>query len=526
MHKDSQGLIPQSSESKPPFRLLTWFVHLVSRVRQRLARRKRRLRERTDLLAAGVTQLGAEVFQRAAEIAQRGRDEFLRFSELGFEPSRQGVRPVPTQYYGHGAFMGAAPALLDDPTWSRILAFLMPDVLENLRVALAQGASSSKLMPMMENNPVAAAFGEFRSARGASATGAESPHHLTGIEWDMFVDADLLEEWERAQGHPARMEQVMERAIDTCLIAHANATDTVQETLGLCQYKDVRKAPKTAMGGVEIDSWLDLFGRALTLAEAAERGEFDARLAEMAAEPRSTSLEPCMLNTFAPPWPVTKVVDVYRSVTGRTRLSIIIDIKSLRSTAEFLCDIVRALNVRGVHVAAVGSFIRDEIAGVGATVQHVAGVEYPGPREIQFFHFAGCLQNACDRGAIEIGQSVMFNGASLLRTEEREGMPPIYAPKLDVVRELNDYRGRWGLHIGFYVQEGDCDAEAVSQLSNLVERHPETFELGFAWGGLRDLAHLEKTDAVRLGYGSQRVLEFVGKARQWQVGNSAKARAS
>ncbi len=450
----------------------------------------------------------------------------MRFSELHFEPSRQGVRPVPTQYYGHGAFMGAAPALLDDPTWSRILAFLMPDVLENLRVALAEGASASKLMPMMENNPVAAAFGEYCSAKSTAADGRESPHHLIGIEWDMFVDAELLEEWERAQGDSAKMERVMERAIDTCLIAHANATDTVQEALGLCQYKDVRKAPKTAMGGVEIDSWLDLFGRALTLAEAAERGAFDARLAEMAGEPRSTSLEPCMLNTFAPPWPVTKVVDVYRKVTGRTRLSIIIDIKSLRSTPEFLCDLVRALNVRGVHVAGVGSFLRDEIAGVGATVQHVAGIEYPGPREIQFFHFAGCMQHACDRGFIEVGQSVMFNGASLLHATEHEGAAPIYTPKLDVVREIEAYRARFGLHIGFYVQEGDCDAEAVSLLSNLVEHHPETFELGFAWGGLRDLAHLEKTTAVRLGYGSQRVLEFVGKARQWQVGGSSAVQAS
>jgi hypothetical protein len=224
-----------------------------------------------------------------------------------------------------------------------------------------------------------------------------------------------------------------------------------------------------------------------------------------------------MLHTFAPPWPVRRVVDIHRDVTGKSCISIIIDIKSLRSTPEFLSDFVRSLNAYGVHVAAVGSFLRDEVDGVGRTEQLLDGVRQPPPREIQFFHYAGDLQAACDEGRITPGQSVMFNGASLLDAIETDAGRPVYSTKLRVVGELDDYRERYALSVGFYVQEGDCDHAAASLLSDLVAARPETFELGFAWGGLRDEAHLPASQSSRLGYGSQRMLGQVGKARQWKL---------
>ena len=57
----------------------------------------------------------------------------------------------------------------------------------------------------------------------------------------------------------------------------------------------------------------------------------------------------------------------------------------------------------------------------------------------------------------------------------------------------------------------------ASLLSDLCEAYPETFELGFAWGGLRDEAHLDASEVSRLGYGGQRVLEYLGQARQWKL---------
>lgn len=467
-------------------------------VRTFFHRRRRRLQAEARIVGAEVLQLGAQLWDKV--------------DDLPFVPTSFKLTPIRTQFYGHGAFMGASPALLADAKWKRILAFLMPDVFEQLRAALEGGADPTKIIPMLENNPVVAAFGV---ARGAAAAGDdESPLHLSGIEWDLFVDRDLFPVWEEARGDAVALDALMERVLDTSLIAHATPGDTIQEAMGFCQYRDVRKTPKTGLGGVEVDSWLDLFARALTLDQAADLG---AAIGAMASDPRSLSDDECMRNTFAPPWPVRRAVEVHKEVTGKACLSVIIEIKSLRSTPEFLCDLVRALNERGIHVVAVAAFLREEIEGVSATSQVVDGVPYPGPREIQFFHYAGDLQAACDAGQVAHGQSVMFNGASLLDAVKSSAGRPVYSSRIRVTSELDEYRRRLGLHIGFYVQEGDCDRAAASLLSDLCEAYPETFELGFAWGGLRDQAHLDASNAVRLGYGGQKVLEILGQARQWRL---------
>ncbi|MBL0194515.1 MAG: hypothetical protein IPQ09_09905 [Myxococcales bacterium] len=467
-------------------------------VRALFRRRRRRLQAEARIVGAEVLQLGAQLWDKV--------------DDLPFVPASFRLTPIRTQFYGHGAFMGASPALLADAKWKRILAFLMPDVFEQIRAALEAGADPTKIIPMLENNPVVAAFGV---ARGAESVGDdESPLHLSGIEWDLFVDRDLFPAWEAARGDAAALDALMERVLDTSLIAHATPADTIQEAMGICQYQDVRKTPKTGLGGVEVDSWLDLFARALTLGKADDLGD---AIGAMANDPRSPSDEECMRNTFAPPWPVRRAVAVHREVTGKPSLSVIIEIKSLRSTPEFLRDLVRALNERGVHVVAVGAFLREEIEGVSSASQVVDGVSYPGPREIQFFHYAGDLQAACDAGRVAHGQSVMFNGASLLDTVKSSSGRPVYSSRIRVTAELDEYRRRFGLHVGFYVQEGDCDHAAASLLSDLCEANPETFELGFAWGGLRDQAHLDASEVARLGYGGQKVLEMLGQARQWRL---------
>ena len=432
---------------------------------------------------------------------------------LIFEPERVAFPPVRTQYYGHGAFMGAAPALVADPTWRRILGFLMPDVFDAVRKQLDEETDTARLMTMMENNPVLAAFG---TVRAASARGAqEDPNHLVGLEWDVFVDTDLVKAQARAQT-PEASAEVMDRVLDTALIAHAGAFDTVQESLGFSQYADVRDTPKTEFGGVEMDAWLDLFGRALALARAED---FDALISAMAREPRSPSKEACMRHTFASPWPVARVVDEYRRVTGRPYLSIIIDIKSRASTPAFLTALVQHLNGFGVHVAAIGSFDIREIDGVADTPQRLGEIELAGPREVLFFHYAGDLQVACKEGRLSQGQSVMFNGGSLLRFTDRVpgGTQHDFFVRPRVLEELEGWRRKFDLQIGIYVQEGDCEAGAATALSDMVEAWPDTFALGFAWGGLRDEVGLPPGVLARAGYGGQMMLALVGEARPWEL---------
>lgn len=489
------------------FKVLDWWGRRWGRAESWLGALLGRLRRKKR-------QLGAEARLIGAEVIHLGVQVWDRIDDLPFVHTSLKLTPIRTQFYGHGAFMGAAPALIADAKWRRILAFLMPDVFTHVRAELDRGAPPTCVIPMLENNPVLAAFGVYRAATGPRGETDESPHHLSGLEWDVFVDLELLADWEVAKTDPVARAKVMERVLDTALIAHASATDTLQEAMGMCQYRDLRKTPKSALGGVEMDSWLDYFGRALSLAQAPD---LDALVAEMAKEPRAASEEECMRETFAQPWPVRRVVEVHAAVTGKPCVSVIVEIKSLRSTPEFLSELVRMLNAQGVHVAAVASFLREEVEGVSATIQNIDGTPYPAPREIQFFHFAGDLQEACDEGRVAGGQSVLFNGASLIETKELEGKEPVYSTKLRVVSELEEYRERLGLHIGLYVQEGDCDHAAAMLLSDLIDARSQTFELGFAWGGLRDEVHVPSSTQVRVGYGSQRLLEYVGKAKQWKL---------
>jgi hypothetical protein len=474
----------------------------LARFRHRARHQRRQIETNARALRAGAIQLGMEVWDRV--------------DDLPFVPAIFKMPPLRNQYYGHGAFMGAAPALLADPAWRRILAFLLPDVYQDISAAIERHAPPSDLIPMFENNPVMCAFGVWRAIRSRRSLDLFEPgqYDLSGLEWDVFLDGELVHKWEISASF-AR-PPILKRLVDTMLIAHASSTDTVQEAIGLCQYKDVRKTRKTAMGGVQAGHWLDFFARALLLSQAPDVG---SAIREMSAEARVESDEECMTWAFARPMGGRQAIAVYKQVTGKDRFSAVLEIKSLRSTVELMHEIIAELNSRGVHVAAVGSFLLGEIRGLSDGEQSVEGRTWPGPREVQFFHYAGDLQHACDVGQILRGQSVLFNGASLLLAHDTDGDFLLeYVVKDEVVAEIDDYRRRFDLHIGVYVQEGDCDNDAAALLSELVMRESTTFELGFAWGGLLDEVGVAREKKLpHLGYGSQKKLERVGKARQWKL---------
>ncbi len=435
-------------------------------------------------------------------------------------PPLVAMPPLTNQFYGHGAFMGAAPGLLQDQAWRRILAFLMPDVFLEVKAACDAEVQPGRLIPMFENNPVMCAYGAWHGARRREGRDGFHPNDLAGVEWDVFIDSALVTTWEAATDEAARRAVVAQMA-DTMVIAHASTADTVQEAAGVCQYEDVRRTSKTGMGGVQADAWLDLFGRALRLAAAPDlRAAIDA----MAREPRveavgGVPVETCKLHTFAHPAPPEEALAPWRALTGRERFSIVLEMKSRRSTSVLVGALVEELNRRGLHVVAVCSFDPAEVAGVSEIVQRVGGAVLPGPREIRFFHWAGDLQGACDRGEVARGQALLFNGASLLDpvkdAEAGEGTPP-YAWRREVIEELEAYRCEHELSIGLYVQEGDCDNAAAEALAELVHRYPATFELGFAWGGLLDEVHVRHDGTDRRGFGSQAMLKWVN-SRPWRT---------
>jgi hypothetical protein len=363
---------------------------------------------------------------------------------------------------------------------------------------------------MFENNPVMCAFGLWRSLTGQAEREAWE-FELVGVEWDLFIDGALAEAHEAAG--PEERRGIAARILASAVIAHASTTDTLQEALGVCQHADVRKTRKTRLGGLEVAAWLDLFARALLLRRSTDPR---AAMVEMAELSRVRIGEQCRLHTFEQPIPAEEAVALFSEITGRPHFSVVLEIKSLRSTPALLADLIDALNHQGIHVAAACSFSLAEVAGLSAHPQTVRGAALPGPREVLFFHFAGDLQRACDAGTVPAGISVLFNGASLLE-EDPERIDGPYRIREAVVEELSVYKDRHGLHIGLYVQEGDCDSAAAERLSALVARSDDPFDLGFAWGGLREEAAIQPDEEPRLGFGSQGRLLLVGQAHLWEV---------
>ncbi len=63
--------------------------------------------------------------------------------------------------YAHGSFYGAASMMLRDPKWTLIMEFLMPSVFNDCVkcAAASRYQLSMRIMAMLENNPVVAAYG-------------------------------------------------------------------------------------------------------------------------------------------------------------------------------------------------------------------------------------------------------------------------------------------------------------------------------------------------------------------------------
>lgn len=496
-----------------------WVVRDPRRRRRTLHRAGRTWRRVEHVAVASSRRVRRKTRRLEAEARQIARELWDAVDDLPFVPSRHKFTRVCNQYYAHGSFMGAAPSLLEDPRWRRILAFLMPDVYLDVQKAVGASCTPNLLIPMFENNPVMAAFGVWRSVEVRRTTGGPDgrgeapiwgPLDLAGMEWDVFLSGDRVEAWEQATGEAQEAE--VRRLVDTMVIAHASTTDTVQEQIGLCQWDDVRRTRKAAMGGVEPSAWLDLYARALLLAESAD---LHAAIRVMVDEPRIESHEQCLDHTFQNPIDPEIAVAIHRRVTGRDQFSVVLEVKSQRCTLPLLVAVTAELNRRRIHVAAIGSFLIEEIRGISQVTQVVGGQTLPGPREIVFLHFAGDLQLACDRGLLRPGTSAMFNGASLL-TGKRTPLGYVYAVDEPVVAELEEYRQRFALTLGLYVQENDCDIAAATLLSELVGRYPETFELGFAWGGVLDEGAIQSGLGDHRGFGSQRLLERLRVASVWK----------
>lgn len=222
------------------------------------------------------------------------------------------------------------------------------------------------------------------------------------------------------------------------------------------------------------------------------------------------------------------------------KLRLVLDMKSRHVPARVWGRLIDNLRSRGVIVEGIGSFDIDELRQIENSTSTPITT-------IFFFHSAGDLQRACHANEIKRNDTVYFNAGSLTWKSQNiceashcwsaskyQGLNQIYADSEsdmnfehssfqpyayprdifgddDEINEckatLADYQKHFDLNIGLYVQEFSIGAEQLDKLARLVNKYPNLYRCGLAWGGLNGVTIKEvKGD----GYWSQR---YVG--RNW-----------
>jgi hypothetical protein len=268
---------------------------------------------------------------------------------------------------------------------------------------------------------------------------------------------------------------------------------------------------------------MDLFGKAMQLATDSDWEKKAKEYEDPKLHPRvDSSKDQAADKTFKNQMPFNEVISLYKGLFAKDKFSVLLDIKSRDASPAVLTALVTELNKRGVFVYGVGSFKHHELAGLGQMTQTVDGHTYSGPKEVKFFHLAGNLQEACLSHQIKPGDTVMFNAGSLISYDIPWFSKPDkadYKIKDDVVDQLREYQQRYKFHLGVYVQENDIDETAATLITDLTNKRPDIFDLGFAWGGLSGQAAKDIQPSYRhatVGIFGQDS-KFIG-AKDWDTG--------
>ncbi|MEZ4399706.1 MAG: hypothetical protein R3B06_06790 [Kofleriaceae bacterium] len=392
------------------------------------------------------------------------------------------------QTYAHGAMMGAAGEFMKDALWNQIFRSLWASEYE--RVAALTDVAA--VMGALENNPILAAYGECKTLehRGQAAGRAEPSTAVAGTkvlpqEWDVWLDPAAPGDLTHAK------------------IAHGNKMTTMLQGANQDRVTGYgRDDVRTSKNGPQ---WLELFGRAVAMYRGGAAPEGGAATGD-----RQAAMQRAAAATTAAA-AIDLAIDFLRAENGG---GLVLDVKSTYSTAGDIQIFVDALQARGINVIGVGTFRHDQLAGLEA-----------GVRPVKFYHGLSGVQLAAVNGELHDGDHLMFNAGSLITKSGGWVRAESYAVDESAVQAISDLVTRLHLHVGLYVQETAIDEHAVNLIVRLVNRLPDVFKDGFAYGNISGAAETETTGT---GMGAQQPLENVdhGKLLGAQARDGAVAAGS
>jgi len=219
-------------------------------------------------------------------------------------------------------------------------------------------------------------------------------------------------------------------------------------------------------------------------------------------------------------------IQVISNVLGEP-LRLVLDLKSRRVPPRVWSRLIDNMRSRGLVVEGIGSFDVDELRVIGK------GCSCP-LTPILFFHSVGDLQRACHANEVKKGDTVYFNGGSLMwkrptimesaergccgvietdiddHVDKQTDLPHAKSPRAtgnysfqpyafprsalsDWERvmcksTIEDYQRHFNLKIGVYVQEFSINPEALDALACFVNKYSDIYDLGLAFGGINGTA--------------------------------------
>ena len=372
-----------------------------------------------------------------------------------------------------------------------------------------------------------------------------------------------------------QLEQRVQIMVDQMLIAHGNLTQIIWELTGYAKkynFSRVKRTRRTLGGGIFARQWLAVYAESIRLGmvdasnastvptertEQSSLEEPEINTKEETSNPLTDSksskhpieskgilrvnschslngpdvchvmkqtyhdmatmkqelgnAHTCLLALGSSKYPDTSMaqsVDILRTITKCSEpVGLVFDIKSRHISQQIWGLVVDEMRKAGIRMEGIASFSESDI-------RDISRYSLKPVKEIIFFHSAGDLQQACHSGRIRQGDTIFFNGGSLLweapvvdRTYVYDKLFGTFDPhaakkkyklltfaKIEGEDEgkhntstIQDYQRKFKLSIGIYCQEFCIDDAAIAILVRLVNDNPFVYNLGFSWGGVNGI---------------------------------------